>query len=107
MKSLTRVTEPTLDVLQTLLDSREPIWGLLLAKGTGRPPGTIYPILSRLENLGWVTGRWDEDEARSGPRRRLYNLTEGGAAEAARLVASRRAPRGIPRARPAMHGAAL
>jgi PadR family transcriptional regulator PadR len=38
--------------------------------------GTIYPLLSRLRRLGWVTTRWVESE--SGPPRRYYGLTADG-----------------------------
>lgn len=102
MEPLTRVTEPTLDVLDVLLQTGDPVWGLLLAKTTQRPAGTIYPILERLERLGWVSGQWEHEDARSGPRRRLYTLTAGGASEARRLLAARRAR--APQARPAAQG---
>jgi PadR family transcriptional regulator PadR len=35
---------------------------------------TIYPILSRMEERGWVTRRW----VNGSRRRRVYNLTEDG-----------------------------
>ena len=90
MDELKRVTEATLDVLEQLLDAAAPVWGLLVIKATGRPAGTIYPILDRLERLGWVHSEWDDTAARTGPRRRLYNMT-GAAVPAARtLVAERR-----------------
>jgi transcriptional regulator len=38
--------------------------------------GSLYPILSRLEDRGLITGRWIE---RAGERRRrYYKLTRGG-----------------------------
>ena len=39
MDDLARVTAPTLDVLEHLLDATDPTWGLLLVKATGRPGG--------------------------------------------------------------------
>lgn len=75
MEPLQRVTAPTLDVLQALLAQEEPLWGLVLIKTTGRPSGTVYPILERLERQGWITGSWDDDPDRSGPRRRRYAFT--------------------------------
>lgn len=89
MTKLTRVTAPTLDVVQVLLGSADPIWGLALAKAVERAPGTVYPILSRLEELGWIVGDWEGESDHSGPRRRYYRLTEEGRAEAAALVAAR------------------
>lgn len=73
-----RLGRATIDVLTVLLDSDEPRWGLQLIKITGRPSGTVYPLLDRLERAGWVTSHWDDDAARPGPRRRMYQLTPGG-----------------------------
>jgi hypothetical protein len=84
---LPRVTPATADVLAGLIAAPAPIWGLRLVKGSGRPPGSVYPILERLEALGWVRSEWEDDPARSGPRRRLYELTDGGAVAAAAAVA--------------------
>jgi len=86
MKPLPRVTAATIDVLRLLSETDAPCWGLLVIKSSGRPAGTVYPILERLENLGWVTSSWESDDARSGPRRRYYELTdEGGTAASAAL----------------------
>lgn len=38
--------------------------------------GTIYPILTRLKNLGFVTTRWDNPE--NGMPRKYYRLTDQG-----------------------------
>ena len=83
MRKLSRVTAATVDVLRALLSQPDPTWGLLIVKSTGRSAGTVYPILDRLEDAGWVRSRWDDDEARPGPRRRIYSLTEDGAQGAA------------------------
>jgi DNA-binding PadR family transcriptional regulator len=80
---LARLGRATVDVLTVLLDDDGPRWGLELIKLTGRPSGTVYPLLDRLERAGWVTSTWDDDAARPGPRRRMYVLTPDGA-EAAR-----------------------
>lgn len=89
MTKLTRVTEPTLDVLRILAGSPAPVWGLALAKEAERAPGTVYPILSRLEDLGWIIGEWEGESDHSGPRRRYYRLTDEGRVEAASLLAAR------------------
>jgi PadR family transcriptional regulator, regulatory protein PadR len=90
MDPLTRMTPATLDVLAALLDEPAPTWGLRLVGRTGRPTGSVYPILERLERSGWVSSEWEDDPARTGPRRRLYRLTSDGA-EAARSAISRAA----------------
>lgn len=87
MEPLSRLTPATADVLDTLLGTREPLWGLRIVHETGRPAGSVYPILSRLESAGWVSSAWEDDPARTGPRRRLYELTADGAPAARAAVA--------------------
>ena len=87
MKPLGRMTPATADVLEVLLDAGEPVWGLRIVKVTGRPAGSVYPILERLERLGWATSQWDEGSNRTGPRRRLYLLSDGAKASALTVVA--------------------
>jgi PadR family transcriptional regulator PadR len=41
--------------------------------------GTLYKALSRLEELGLLTSRWEDAAAEGRPRRRLYELTSQGA----------------------------
>jgi PadR family transcriptional regulator PadR len=42
--------------------------------------GTLYKALSRLEEFGLLTSRWEDASAAEGrPRRRLYELTGQGA----------------------------
>ena len=41
--------------------------------------GTLYKALSRLEDFGLLTSRWEDQAAVDGrPRRRLYELTSDG-----------------------------
>lgn len=64
-------------------------YGFGLMRATGVKSGSLYPILERLETLGWVEVR-DEaiDERAAGrPKRRLYRLTGVGEREAQRTVA--------------------
>jgi DNA-binding PadR family transcriptional regulator len=37
--------------------------------------GTLYPILHRLEERGWIKGRWDVGDGR---RKKVYRLTAEG-----------------------------
>ncbi|MER7367053.1 PadR family transcriptional regulator [Nonomuraea wenchangensis] len=41
-------------------------------------PGTVYPILERLEQAGWITGQWEPGTPQARPARRLYTITPGG-----------------------------
>jgi DNA-binding PadR family transcriptional regulator len=78
MEDLGRTTAATVDVLQALLSEDSAQWGLKIIKATERPPGTVYPILERLEQRGWVESCWEDRTQRAGPRRRLYRFTSEG-----------------------------
>jgi PadR family transcriptional regulator PadR len=43
--------------------------------------GMLYPVLHRLERLGYVKARWENSE--SGRRRKYYRITSGGRARLA------------------------
>jgi PadR family transcriptional regulator PadR len=38
--------------------------------------GTLYPLLTRMKNAGWLVYRWEE--SKNGPPRKYYSLTESG-----------------------------
>jgi PadR family transcriptional regulator PadR len=76
--------------LRAMLDEPDrELYGLELVDATGLPPGTIYPIMARLEGAGWVSSRWEEigQEAKGRPRRRYYRLSADGIAQAQAAVA--------------------
>jgi PadR family transcriptional regulator, regulatory protein PadR len=94
MKAPVRVTGPLLEVLevflQALVDDRE-LHGWAILKATKRAGPTVYGVLDRLEDAGWITGRWEDQPANANtPRRRLYRLTPAGAVAGRDLVAARR-----------------
>ena len=49
--------------------------GYDLSKETGLKSGTLYPILIRLHDAGWLEAKWSEPEERGRPQRHLYRLT--------------------------------
>ena len=52
--------------------------------------GTLYKALSRLEEFGLLTSRWEDVAAAAGrPRRRLYELTRQGARAAEQALADK------------------
>ena len=54
--------------------------------------GTLYKALSRLEEFGLLTSRWEDAAAPEGrPRRRLYELTGQGAHVAEQALAGKTA----------------
>jgi len=83
-----RVTNQTIKVLSALLEIGEPVWGLELVRLTGLMTGTVYPILERLEEANWLISNWEVQNERSGPRRRLYELTGEGKIGASELIES-------------------
>jgi transcriptional regulator len=38
--------------------------------------GQLYPILHKMEERGWIQGRWEPQEGK--PPRRIYELTDEG-----------------------------
>ncbi|WP_035753155.1 PadR family transcriptional regulator [Parafrankia discariae] len=86
-----RITLPTAAVLRLMLDNpTADYYGFDLAKASGFPSGTIYPILARLEVAGWLASYWEEGEPAEleRPRRRMYRLTGHGATAARDAVAT-------------------
>ncbi|MEU6071825.1 helix-turn-helix transcriptional regulator [Streptomyces sp. NPDC047082] len=60
----------------------EGLYGLELSKRTRLPNGTLFPILERLRQAGWVERYWEQDEfaeAEGRPRRRFYRISSKGA----------------------------
>jgi PadR family transcriptional regulator PadR len=56
--------------------------------------GTLYKALSRLEEFGLLTSRWEDAAAVEGrPRRRLYELTSRGVQVAETAVADKASAR--------------
>ena len=79
------MTGPTLKVLALFLaNSTNEIAGSEIAKSTKLASGTLYPILLRFEEAGWLTSKWETEDPRElgRPRRRLYRLTGEGARNA-------------------------
>jgi hypothetical protein len=88
MSATLRRTPAMVDVLRCLLGGDEAIWGLSISAETGRPTGTVYPLLVRLEKASVVTSSWEAANDRPGPRRRLYELTPAGQDWAVKLCAA-------------------
>lgn len=76
-----RLTTQTLKVLGALMSpTKERISGADIARSTKLASGTLYPILMRLEEAGWVESHWETDDPHElgRPRRRLYRATGVG-----------------------------
>ena len=96
MSTSLRRTPAMIDVLGSLLDATEAIWGLSISAATGRPTGTVYPLLVRLEQASLIRSAWEADNDRPGPRRRLYSLTPAGRDWASTVRAAATPHRGRP-----------
>jgi PadR family transcriptional regulator, regulatory protein PadR len=95
MEGPIRITNPLLDVLEVLLqafDSRGgDLHGWAIMKATKRSGPTVYGVLDRLEDSGWISGRWEDENPEQGkPRRRLYSITPTGLIGARELLRERR-----------------
>jgi PadR family transcriptional regulator, regulatory protein PadR len=89
-----RLTLPTRLLLDVLLAATpdDPPWGYRICEATGLGSGTVYPILERLEQAGWIEGSWEVDQPEDRPPRRFYQLTGLGRTEYAAARAKRRNP---------------
>jgi DNA-binding PadR family transcriptional regulator len=92
-----RLSRHTLRALKMMLEKPlTPYSGAEIARSITVGAGTIYPLLQRLENAGWVKSHWEKvDPVEEGrPRRRLYKLAGRGQTEALKALAEFQLPAG-------------
>lgn len=85
-----RTSGPTLKVCKVFIeDPKQERSGAELSKLASVGSSTLYPLLHRMSDAGWLTSRWEEvDPADAGrPRRRFYKLTAAGQTKAQRILA--------------------
>lgn len=85
-----RLTIPTVTILSIFLsDVDKPHYGADLMNDSGLGSGTLYPILHRLQDAGWVTSAWEQEDpaALARPARRYYLLTPDGVEQARQRLA--------------------
>lgn len=89
-----RVTRQLLAVLDEFASDPAREWyGLEIMDNSGLSSGTLYPILHRLVDEGWLVRTRDAASDAGGAGRRLYRLTGLGAQCARQLLAARDSPR--------------
>lgn len=74
-----KLTFATVSVLQAVAQGQR--YGFGIMDATQLPSGTVYPILSRLEESGWVRSRWEDQQIAHDakrPPRRYYEVTAPG-----------------------------
>ena len=86
-----KLSPQTLAVLKYMLDRpKGDFYGLELIEALAQPAGTIYPILTRLEEIGWIQGEWEsyERKDKGRRRRRYYLLTKDGKKDGKKYLAN-------------------
>lgn len=92
-----RLSHEALRVLRLFLEEpRERLAGSDICKRLGVLSGTAYPILMRLDRVGWLESEWEQvDPKEAGrPRKRLYRLTALGYNKARQALAGLGVPDG-------------
>ncbi len=89
---MTRQRSPsrqTRAVLERLMDDRAR-WrhGYELSRLTGIASGTLYPLLMRLADRGYLESRWEDGAVGGRPPRHLYRLSATGQQYAGQAVQS-------------------
>ena len=80
-----RMTRNVRAVLRSLLNAHAPCrarFGYEILQETDLTSGTVYPILHRLQEAGWLISDEEPSPQKGRPPRRCYRFTEMGAAEA-------------------------
>ena len=81
---MTRTRRPsaaTLKILNSLAAAPNGLHGYALMQASSLASGTLYPILKRLTDRGWLEKHWESGEDVTGPPRRIYTLTALGRTE--------------------------
>jgi PadR family transcriptional regulator PadR len=106
-----RPSPQTVAVLDALV-AKASEWshGYDLCRSLGLKAGTVYPILIRLAERGYVETAWEQEVPQGRPPRHLYRLSPAGAEhvrELRRAALDRRARRSGAAGRPAAGGGAV
>ena len=78
MKRTRTPSASTLKILKSLSQASDGLHGYALMKAAGLASGTLYPILARLTERGWLGKNWETGPDVTGPPRRIYTLTSLG-----------------------------
>lgn len=74
-----RPSSQTMSVLNLLAQQPDAwLYGLEIAEATSLKSGSLYPILSRLAERGWLESRWLEPSLPGRPPRHAYRITGAG-----------------------------
>jgi PadR family transcriptional regulator PadR len=98
METNIRLSGPTLRLLKLMIEKPlEGRSGADISKTLKIGSGTLYPLLQRLENAGWLKSEWEQlDPSQAGrPRRRYYKLTGDGQKQAVQALAELQTAPGV------------
>lgn len=78
--SRSRRPSPQSLIVLDILAGQPEVWlyGLQIAEASGLKSGSLYPILIRLAERGWLESRWLEPEKQGRPPRHAYRITGAG-----------------------------
>ncbi|MEE9328670.1 MAG: helix-turn-helix transcriptional regulator [Parvularculaceae bacterium] len=80
------ISKQTQRLLMALFETPGQWWyGYELSKLTGLKSGTLYPILMRLDDQGYLASEWRDPDLPGKPARHVYRLTSEGKALAAQI----------------------
>jgi DNA-binding PadR family transcriptional regulator len=84
-----QVSMPMLKVLRVMVDQPlKQMYGLELMKAAEIKSGTLYPLLARLTQAGWLEAEWEQHDPDAGrPPRKFYRLSKDGMARARTTLA--------------------
>lgn len=91
-----RITPTTDKVLQAFCaDTDKEVSGIEIIRLFDLFPGTVYPILRRLKNAGWLDSRWEDVDPVTGgkPRQQFYRITPYGLERLATKQGGRMSPK--------------
>ncbi|MEM8918430.1 MAG: PadR family transcriptional regulator [Pseudomonadota bacterium] len=79
-------SKATRSALITLLDAPQGMHGYEIMQLAGIKPGTLYPMLARLEDQDMLVSHWQDAGVEGRPPRHIYRLSENGRAFARSLM---------------------
>lgn len=78
MRKSRKPSRATTLTLLSLLDAPQGLHGYQIMQSTGITPGTLYPMLARLEDRDILESHWQESDVEGRPPRHIYSLSVAG-----------------------------
>jgi PadR family transcriptional regulator PadR len=85
-----RVTVPFLKIFSVFVNNpSEKYSGVDVCKETNLKSGTVYPMLIKLNENGWLTSEWEDIDPKKEkrPQRRFYRITRHGLLSGQKILA--------------------